>query len=255
MIYNYVMNNMEKVDLENILREKDKKYSEYFAKAMLALCEDKLFVKATNGESPDIHLVSKNFSCGVEVTRFVASYYKELKKYTKAWAKNNMTLEQIVKSLPENLQDVVGINEYGLIVPMQSLGEHISNEKMKQQLADIYQSKTERLQQYKLYDSNRLFIFATELNPKLKYGSIFTSFLNKANVSDYIVHYDRVYIFTYNALYTFNLKDHYSSSNQIKPISGSQIAICNKYAKQMAKKGHSTVLDDYFRAQEQEIEK
>ena len=128
---------MDKIQFENRMREIDKKYSECFAQALLALSFDRNFVESITDECPDVQLSCAGNSHGVEVTRFICSYYKTLKRYAKAWANQGLSIEQIVKELPEELKNSVGLSHNCKIVPLKSLGENSSITKTKKKFAEI----------------------------------------------------------------------------------------------------------------------
>ena len=241
---------MDKILFENRMREKDKSYSEYFAKAMLANLYNSGFVLAKNEECPDIQLATKHGSHGVEVTRLVCSYFVTLKKYVKAWSHKKLTIEEIAKQIPEELQNAIGINANGRVVPMRSLGEKIGVAKMKKQLAKLYEIKLKKLQNYEKFDQNSLFMFATELNPHLNARKILSALMNKVDHKKYKVTYDNIFIFTYNSLYIYEKRNgHYNIIDT--PVSDEIISICDKYARYSKKHNADYLLNQ----NEIEIEK
>ena len=242
---------MDKIQFENRMREIDKRYSEYFAQALLAAVYDHNFVYSTTAESPDIHLTHNNSSHGVEVTRLICSYYKTLKRYSKAWAKQGLSIEQIVQNMPEELKDAVGLNHEGKVVPLKSLGETIANRKMKVKLAEILDTKLDRLQHYKMFDKNSLFVFATELNKTITPPKILSAFLNKSKLHHYTIRFDNIMVFTYDKLVVFDLNKYDKSYAEIK-INQEMVDFCDKYARRKIKKPNIVLKDLLFEEREPE---
>ena len=242
---------MDKILFENRMREKDKSYSEMFAKALLALEYDPNFVYAQNDECPDIQLNKKGKSHGVEVTRLICSYFVTLKKYVKAWSHKKLTIEEIATQIPPELQNAIGVNASGKVVPMRSLGEKVGCEKMKKQIAKLFESKLEKLQHYEQFDQNSLFMFATELNPSLNAKKILSSLMNKSHIANYNIHYDNIFVFTYNSLILYEKQEGHYYTREI-PISEETIAICDKYARYAKKQNMDHIL---IQKEESEIEK
>lgn len=236
---------MDKQLFETRMREKDKRYSENFAKALLALKVNEQFKDAQNAECPDLQLDN----CGVEVTRLICSYFVALRHYSKIWSSKKMSLEQIIMSLPPELKDSLGINSSGHVVPLKSLGDKIGINKMKKQIGHIYKGKLEKLQKYEKFDQNNLFIFATELNPNMTESQIYAGLKTMIDTRKYQTTYDKVYVFTYNKLLIYGMKQPY---RDIISVDSQTIDLCNRYANQMVKKGTSQVLNEYFTSQELE---
>ena len=234
---------MDKQLFESRMREKDKRYSENFAKALLAIKVNPDFAKAENSECPDLKLKTTDSSVGVEVTRLICSYFVALRHYSKIWSSKKMSLEQIVMSLPPELRDSLGINNSGHVVPLKSLGDKIGINKMKKQIGNIYKGKLTKLQKYEKFDQNNLFIFATELNPNMSESQIYAGLKTMIDTRKYETTYDKVYVFTYNKLLIYGMKKPY---REIISVDDDDINTCNKYANQMVKNNTSQVLHNYF---------
>lgn len=221
---------MDKLQFENLMREKDTQYSEYFAQALLAFCYDNLFAYSKRHECPDIQLNLPHISHGVEVTRLICSYFVTLKKYTKAWAKQRLSLEQIVEKLPYELKNSVGLNGAGKVVPLKSLGEKIGIRKMKNQVLNVFKTKTEKLQHYEHFQTNSLFIFATELNPNITPKKLMSAFVGYAKDNEFEDQFQNIFVFTYKNLLQFSIKqDHYGIKTF--PVDERTIEKCDRYAK------------------------
>ena len=221
--------NKKKVEFENRMREKNTKYSEYFAQALLAIAYDQNFIDSVADERPDIHLENKNISHGVEVTRSVCSYFKTLKRYESACANKGLTIEEFLMGLPLEYRNKLGINRDGKLEPLVSLGKENSITKTKKLFADILDAKLDRLQQYKKFDKNSLFIIATELNDNFTIHQMLSAFLHQSKLKDYTLRFDNIMVFTYDKLVVFDLHKHDKSFEEIK-ISTDTIDLCNKYA-------------------------
>ena len=228
---------MDKIQFENRMREIDKKYSEYFAQAIIASVYDRRFIHSQTIESPDIQLSTIH---GVEVTRLICSYYKTLKHYAKAWSKQGLSIEQIVQKLPNELKNAIGLNHDCKIVPLKSLGENISMRKMKKKLAEILDTKLDRLQQYKLFDQNSLFIYATELNKNFTSSKMLSTFLNQSKIHDYSLRFDNIMVFTYDKLVIFDLNNFDRAYKEII-IDQNIIDFCDKYSRRKIKNPNVTL--------------
>lgn len=226
---------MEKVVFENRMREIDKRYSEYFAQALLALSYDRNFVSSKTDECLDIQLQQPGDNQGVEVTRFICSYYKTLKRYAKAWANKGLSIEQIVKNLPEELKNSVGLNHDCKIVPLKSLGENNSITKTKKKFAEILDVKLDRLKKYKKFDKNSLFIFATELNKDFSSKQMLSAFINQSHLKGADIRFDNIMVFTFDKLVIFDLNRFDNIYNEIV-VEQDTIDFCDKFARHKIKK-------------------
>ena len=234
---------MDKLQFENLMREKDTQYSEYFAQALLSFCYENLFVYAKRQERPDIQLQLPHISHGVEVTRLICSYFVTLKKYTKAWAKQRLSLEQIIDKMPYELKGSVGINGTGKVVPLKSLGEKIGVRKMANQVSKIVENKLDKLQSYAELDENDLFIFATELNPNITTKKLMSIFVTITQQSEYERKFNKIFVFTYKNLLCFNVEPgHYGIKTM--PVSAEIISKCDKFAKNSKKQSYENYLQN-----------
>ena len=235
---------MDKLQFENLMREKDTTYSEYFAQALLALVYDDFFALSKRSESPDIQLDLGEYSHGVEVTRLICSYFVTLKKYTKAWAKQRLSMEQIIERMPYELKNSVGVNSVGKVVPLKSLGEKIGVRKMTNQVLNIVQAKTEKLQHYEPFKKNSLFIFATELNPNITTKKLMSAFVWASKKSEYKKQYNNIFVFTYKNLHCFNIEQNHYGVKSI-PVDDTTISTCDKYARNAKRQNFQNYLQQH----------
>ena len=199
---------MDKVDFEYSLN--DKIYNETFAKVLL----EKLFGYRFNPDvlcdRPDIWSTDGQY--GIEVTTLNDTYYNTLKRYKRMWAKQGLTLEQIVKSQPSVLAGKLGINKHGNIILINTKGGKKSTSKNQQSIASTLALKLKKLQNYKIFPKNDLFIYATNFNASTTPSKIYSaiSFMQKItgkNINSFNHKFNNVLVFTYNELIICPLTD------------------------------------------------
>ena len=243
---------MKKNDFETRMREIDKRYSEYFAQALLALSYDRNFVNSKTDECPDIQLQQAGDNQGVEVTRFICSYYKTLKRYAKAWANKGLSIEQIAKSLPDELKNSIGLSQDYKVIPLKSLGGNTSITKTKAKFAEILDTKLDRFQKYRKFDKNSLFIFATELNKDFSSRQMLSAFINQSHLKTAEQKFDNIMVFTFDKLVIFDLNRFDNVYDEIV-VEQDTIDFCDKYARRKIHNPNIT-LKNYLRNNQIDLE-
>lgn len=199
---------MDKVDFE--FKINDKAYNEPFAKHLLTQLYDKGLVHSSNKDKPDIWNNSESY--GIEITTLTDTYRNTLNRYKRVWARRNMNLEQIVKNQPTLLQGKLGINKYGNLILLKATGGKRTVAKSQKSIATTVEMKLRKLQAYKIFNRNDLFIFAPNLHAGCtpqKIQQAITSIETLTNIKlSALTHlYNNIIIFTYNEMIIVPFKD------------------------------------------------
>jgi len=223
---------MDKVDFEYKINNKH--YNEYFAKYLLECIYGDAFKNAKIADRPDIWVESENGGIGVEVTTLLDTYYNTLKQYKKAWANQGLTFEQIAKVIPTILKNKIGINHHGNLILLGNGNRHSLSKSLKG-LETAIKIKLNKLQDYKKFESNNLFIFATNLSPDCTVEKInkhltkiFQDKSSKIEKSKHSRLFENIMIFNYNTLqiYPFENRD----NPEIIPVNDEMRLYCDTLA-------------------------
>lgn len=223
---------MDKVDFE--FKINNKNYNEHFAMYLLKSIYGDSFKNAKVADRPDIWIENdQGVGCiGFEITTLLDTYYNTLKKYKKAWSKMGLTIEQIAKQVPSLLKNKIGINSHGNLVLIGNEKRHTLSKSLKGLESTII-SKLNKLQYYRPFQSQNLFIFATNLSPVCSTNKI-QDVLKKIDQSKYKETFENIFIFNYEELQIFNFAS--LSSPESIPISEDVRLFCDKLAEQEQKK-------------------
>ena len=199
---------MDKVDFE--FKINDKAYNEPFAKQLLTELYDKGLVHSSNKDKPDIWNNSQSY--GIEITTLTDTYRNTLNRYKRVWAKRNMNLEQIVKNQPTLLQGKLGINKYGNLILLNATGGKRSISKSQKSIATTVEMKLRKLQTYKIFNRNDLFIFAPNLHvgctpQKVQQAISSIETLTRIDLSSFNHKYNNIIVYTYNEMIIVPFKD------------------------------------------------
>lgn len=199
---------MDKVDFE--FKINDKAYNESFARHLLGEIFDGFLKRSSNKDKPDIW--NNKDSYGIEITTLTDTYYNTLNRYKRVWARKELTLEQIVKNQPSLLQGKLGINKYGNLILLKTTQGKRTVAKSQKGIATTVAMKLRKLQNYKIFNRNDLFIFAPNLHVACTPQKIQQSLENieklasvKLDTLKYL--YDNIFIYTYNQIYIYPFKD------------------------------------------------
>ncbi len=229
---------MDKVDFEYKINKKF--YNEYYARYLLEYFYSDIFKNAKVLDRPDVWAIDetgKTKGVGVEVTTLLDSYYNTLKKYKKMWAEQKLSLEMIAKSIPTVLRNKIGINSHGnLILVGKNKGHFLSKSLIG--LETTIKMKLDKLQSYKEFDLNNLFIFATNLNPDCTVEKIFEK-IKQIDKSTYIRLYDYIMIFNYDTLQIYPFAE--TGQPKVYKVNDETKFFCNKLAEMEEKR----ILDEY----------
>ncbi len=217
---------MKKIDFE--CKINNKYYNEYYAKFLLEHFYGEVFSNARIMDRPDIWVKnSDGKECiGVEVTTLLDTYYNTLKKYKKAWSKQQKSLEEIVKSMPRILKNKVGINDYGNLVLIRGDNRHTLSKNLTG-LEITIKSKLNKLQNYKPIDLINLFIFAPNLAQKFSFQKIF-EMIKRIDKNHYSRIFDYIMIFNYDELQIYPYGA--SGEPEVYPVSDDTRYYCDKLA-------------------------
>lgn len=199
---------MEKVDFDYKIN--DKVYNETFARHLLATVYDSNLKYSKSCDKPDIW--NTKFSHGIEVTTLTDTYYNTLNRYKQVWARRGMTLEQIVKHQPAILQGKLGINKYGNLILLNTTEAKHTVSINQKSIVTTITMKLRKLQNYKIFNKNDLFIFAPNLHSSCT-PAIIHKCLNKidrttgAKLERFNNIYDTIIIYTFTNLYIFPFKN------------------------------------------------
>lgn len=230
---------MDKVDFEDNLRNKE--YAERYAKLLLGEVYHCKYNYAIQADKPDIQYYG-NKTEGIEVTSLSDINYNQLKRYKKTWAKNDMTLEEIVATLPTNLKGSLTVNKYGNIAFSKKSGKRHSIKKWKDEIIGSVTAKLNKLQEYKKFDENNLLIFAPTLTKDLNAEQIAEA-LNLIDQTKFSYVYDNILILTYNSLSVYPFKNKgkfktYYINEKTREYCNSQTIIYMPHTEPKPKKKH-----------------
>lgn len=215
---------MDKVEFEYKIN--NKVYNEHFAKYLLSTVFDLSLEKSINADRPDILFFDKNGSYGIEVTTVIDAFYNALKRYRQVWAKNNLTLEEITQSLPNILKGKLTLSIDGNIVLRSPYNRHLTDNVINK-LIEMVEGKYEKLQEYKTFEKNDLFVFATSLSENISTERI-KAVLDSIDKSNFKITFDNIMIFNYNELQVYSqLPEH---QVKVLKISNEVIDKCDKLA-------------------------
>ena len=220
---------MDKVDFE--FKINDKAYNEPFAKYLLSYVYDKNLTASYHNDKPDIW---NNYpSHGVEVTTLTDTYYNTLSRYKRVWARKQMTLEQIVKNQPTLLQGKVGINKHGNLILLKTTEGRRTVAKSQKGLATTVAMKLRKLQSYKIFDRNDLFIFAPNLHvactpQKIQQALSSLEKFTSIKIDNFKHLYDNIIIYNYTDLLIIPFKQ--MSAMQIIEVASEIRNICDQQA-------------------------
>lgn len=192
---------MDKVDFE--FKINDKAYNEPFAKCLLACLYDETLASSENKDKPDIWNLDK--SHGIEITTLTDTYYNTLNRYKRVWARRQMTLEQVVKNQPTLLQGKLGVNKYGNLILLKTTEGRRTVAKSQKGIATTVAMKLRKLQSYKIFNRNDLFIFAPNLHVACTPQKIQQALSNlpkytNIKVDNFKNLYDNVIVYNYTEL-------------------------------------------------------
>ena len=198
---------MDKVDFE--FKINDKAYNESFAKYLLARVYNAGLVDSSNKDKPDIWNASQSY--GVEITTLTDTYYNTLNRYKRVWARRGMSLEQIVKNQPSLLQGKLGINKHGNLILLKTTEGKRTVAKSQKGIATTVAMKLRKLQSYKIFDINDLFIFTPNLHVACTPSKINQSLANiekltNVKLDNFKHKYNNIIVYTYNELLIFPFK-------------------------------------------------
>lgn len=231
---------MDKVDFEYKIN--NKYYNEYYARYLLESLYSDAFKNAIVYDRPDIWVESENGGIGVEVTTLLDTYYNTLKKYKKAWSKQELSIEQISKSIPALLKNKIGINKHGNLILLGNQNRHSLSKSLSGLEATI-RIKLNKVQDYKNFESNNLFIFATNLSPNCSPEKIF-EMLKNFDKSKFKKLFDTIMIFNYDEVQV------YPFSMIGKPIFFPITNETKFYCDQLANIEQERILSEYNKKQE-----
>ena len=199
---------MDKVDFE--FKINDKSYNEPFARHLLAYLYDPILANAENKDKPDIWNISSNY--GVEITTLTDTYYNTLNRYKRVWARREMTLEQIVKNQPTLLQGKLGVNKHGNLILLKTTEGRRTVAKSQKGLATTVAMKLRKLQSYRIFNRNDLFIFAPNLHVACtpqKIGQALANLekLTNIKIDNFKNLYDNILIYNYTEIMIFPFKE------------------------------------------------
>lgn len=219
---------MNKTDFERKINSKE--YNEPFAQQLLALTIDNDLKNSTNNDRPDIWY-GDNY--GIEVTTLTDTYYKTLNRYKPIWSSKNMTLEQIIHNQPLLLQGKIGINKHGNLIILKTTDGKRTVAKGQKGIASTVAMKLQKLQHYKIFDRNDLFIFAPNLHVACTPAKIQQSIANieqltNIEVEKFQYKYDNIFVYTYDKLISipFNLP----GAMRVIEVNDEIRNICNRVA-------------------------
>lgn len=215
---------MDKVEFEYKINNKI--YNEHFAKYLLSTVFDISLEKSQNADRPDILFIDKNGSYGIEVTTVIDAFYNALKRYKQVWAKSNMTLEEIIHSMPNILKGKLALNIDGSVVLRSPYNKHLT-ENVINKLIEMVQEKYEKLQSYEKFERNDLFVFMTNLSENIKTDKI-KLVLDGIDKSNFKTTFDNVMIFNYNELQVYSQKE--DGKVEVLKISNEIVDKCDKLA-------------------------
>lgn len=220
---------MDKIDFEYKINSKD--YNEPFAKELLTIAINKNLKKSKNKDKPDIWSPDNKY--GIEITTLADTYRNTLNRYKRIWAKKELTLEQIAKGQPSLLRGKLGINKYGNLILLNSSEAKRTVEKSQKDIATTVAMKLQKLQNYKIFERNDLFIFAPNLHGACSPAKIQQSLSNIEKLSnirlgnlDYS--YNNIFVYTYTELIYIPFTD--TGVMQVIPISEEIRNDCDKMA-------------------------
>lgn len=225
---------MDKVDFEYKINNKD--YNEPFAKELLTITINNNLKHSKNKDKPDIW--SPDDKYGIEITTLTDTYYNTLNRYKRIWAKKGLTLEQIAKGQPTILRDKLGINKYGNLILLNKSDGKRTLAKSQKGIATTVAMKLQKLQNYKIFDRNDLFIFAPNLHISCTPAKIQQSLTNIEKLSNIKLDklkyfYDNVFVYSYNDLIYIPFKQ--AGVMQVIPITEEERNLCDEVASKMAK--------------------
>lgn len=217
---------MDKVDFE--FRINSKFYNEHYARYLLESFFSDTFKNAEVADKPDIWVEGEGEvkGIGVEVTTLLDTYYNTLKKYRRAWADQELSLEQIAKSVPTLLRNKLGVNSHGNII---LIGKNKRNSLPKSLMGieTTIKTKLEKLQFYREFDMTSLFIFATNLNPECTVDRIFET-IKKIDKSAYKRLFETIMIFDYENLQIYPLAE--EGTPEVYKVTDETKFFCDKLA-------------------------
>ena len=214
---------MDKVDFEFKINQKE--YNECFAKHILARVYSSAFATAKLCDKPDIW--SDKYSHGVEVTTLTDTYYNTLNRYKRIWSRRKMSLEQIVKNQPSLLQGKLGINKHGNIILINTNEGRRTVVKSQKGIASTVVLKLKKLQKYKIFEINDLFIYAPNLHVACNNNKI-NHAITGVQISQFTHLYNNIFVFTYDKLHVFPMKD--TGAARIIDISQEDREYADKFA-------------------------
>lgn len=224
---------MDKVDFEYKINSKD--YNEPFAKELLTIVVNENLRKSQNRDKPDIW--SQDNKYGIEITTLTDTYRNTLNRYKRIWAKKGLTLEQITKGQPSLLRGKLGVNKYGNLILLNNSEAKRTVEKSQKGIATTVAMKLQKLQNYKIFERNDLFIFAPNLHVACSPAKIQQSLsniekLSNIKLSNFEHFYNNIFVYTYNELIYLPFTD--TGVMQVIPISDDIRNACDKVASKKA---------------------
>lgn len=216
---------MDKVEFE--FKINNKYYNEYYARYLLEYFFTDIFKNAKVVDRPDIWVEAEgeHKSIGVEVTTLLDTYYNTLKRYKRAWAEKGLSLEQITKVIPALLKNKVGINSHGNLI---LLGKNKSSpSRSLTGLETTIKIKLEKLQGYRSFDLNNLFVFVGNLNPECTVEKIFEK-IKQIKTAEYPKIFNYIMIFNYDELQVYPFSE--KGLPEIYKVSEETRFFCDKLA-------------------------
>lgn len=220
---------MDKVDFE--FKINDKAYNEPFAQCLLACLYDETLASSENKDKPDIWNLGQ--SHGIEITTLTDTYYNTLNRYKRVWARRQMTLEQIVKNQPTLLQGKLGVNKHGNLILLKTTEGRRTVAKSQKGIATTVAMKLRKLQSYKIFNRNDLFIFAPNLHVACTPQKIQQALSNlpkytNIKVDNFKNLYDNIIVYNYTELLIVPFKQ--SSAMRIIEVPQEIRELCDQQA-------------------------
>ena len=220
---------MDKVDFE--FKINDKAYNEPFAQYLLACLYDETLASSENKDKPDIWNLDQ--SHGIEITTLTDTYYNTLNRYKRVWARRQMTLEQIVKNQPTLLQGKLGVNKHGNLILLKTTEGRRTVAKSQKGIATTVAMKLRKLQSYKIFNRNDLFIFAPNLHVACTPQKIQQALSNlpkytNIKVDNFKNLYDNIIVYNYTELLVVPFKQ--SSAIRIIEVPQEIRELCDQQA-------------------------
>ncbi len=184
----------------------DKDYNEHFAMFLLTELYDQKFDSADVADKPDIQLFSKtkNGKVGVEVTSLKDNYVGKFYLFRNQSIKQQWTIEDIARNIPPLLKGKVSLNRQGKLM---FYAKHRNPEYVDTELdclQDTISTKLRKLQDYKKFNDNFLFIYATAL-AGVSVDKISQKIKQAKGKFDHS--YDKIMLYTYDTLQVYNYKN------------------------------------------------